>query len=98
MTDVVAKQIDGDTLENPGDYFYLESQKMSGTCGIEFKCPCGCGRQYMLLFTNYPTIKGDAERWKWDGNNYQPTLTPSIHNPSGCGYHGHLKAGIFRSC
>lgn len=98
MSEIVAKQIDGDTLVNPGDFFFIDSRNIGGICGIEFKCPCGCGLQAMLLFDNYPVIKNDNERWTWDKNQMQPTLKPSIHNPDGCGYHGYLTDGIFRSC
>lgn len=36
--------------------------------GINFSCPCGCGRIFSCSF----------ERWKWNGDRAAPTLTPSI--------------------
>lgn len=70
------------------------------TCGLFYKCPCGCGRVGYLPFRGRGRDGGQRPSWTWDGNKEKPTLAPSIHSDKakgGCGWHGHLTAGIFKS-
>ena len=39
---------------------------------------------------------GGERVWGWDGNEDQPTLSPSIHTP-GC-WHGYMRKGRLESC
>lgn len=61
--------------------------------GFAFVCPCGCGNEGWL-----PVVRGEARdhRWGWDGNSGKPTLTPSVLQ-TGCQWHGHLTAGVWRT-
>jgi Family of unknown function (DUF6527) len=44
----------------------------------------------------------DAQPWNWDGNEDNPTLTPSVYHNRGFGgqaeWHGHFTAGRMVSC
>lgn len=62
---------------------------------ILFVCPCGCGS-----LSNLPIKTGEktAHSWSWDGNETQPTLSPSIRQMIGCKYHGHLIQGVWSFC
>lgn len=56
--------------------------------GIEFKCPCGCGRDGYLPLKPRP-----SPSWEWDGNREAPTLKPSVLQVGGCRWHGWLRNG-----
>jgi len=43
------------------------------------------------------TGDGIAKAWQWDGNEDNPTVTPSININNGH-WHGYLTGGVFRSC
>jgi hypothetical protein len=60
--------------------------------GIAFKCPCGCGLDSWLPFSD-TTFEG----WQWDGSTEAPTLRPSVLNRQ-CGWHGHLTNGEWVEC
>lgn len=72
--------------------------------GINFDCPCGCGNQCYIPFTN-PLDGGpaiDKVTWNREGDTFENmTLTPSIrripHNGS-CGWHGFIKKGQIETC
>lgn len=74
----------------PGD-FRVRREK-SGYY-LDYECPREPGRYCGSL----PIATGPkSEReWKWDGNMEKPTLSPSINCVDGCGWHGHLKAGVW---
>ena len=57
--------------------------------GVAFDCP-GCGGDCWVPVN---VVHG----WSWDGNEVEPTLTPSL-GPRCCGWHGYLKAGRFVPC
>ena len=61
---------------------------------LGLKCP-KCGEvSAMTLDTNRSTETGKT--WHMEGWPDSITLTPSIHhNVPSCGYHGHLKNGVF---
>jgi hypothetical protein len=81
-----------DDLNSPG-CFMFDEQKRS----MLLVCPCGeCLRIRSIPLDAYPNDK--VPRWHWDGNEDLPTLTPSILDKGGCGWHGFLTAGVFRSC
>lgn len=64
-----------------------------------FTCP-GCGDFGSIRCTHPKDVGGKS----WDitgGSLSDPTtltLSPSIHCKGCCGWHGHLKAGVFESC
>ena len=85
--------------ENGADTVHPEG----GPKWLAFACPRGRGECSVPLF---PQTTGKGHTWKWDGNREAPTLTPSINclacnpeNPAekyaGCGWHGHLRDGVF---
>ena len=46
--------------------------------------------QYSRWSINHPNA--DGEQWEWDGNEEEPTITPSLHAE---GYwHGYVKKGV----
>ena len=59
--------------------------------GLIFVCPCGCG-----IVQHLPVSGNKA--WKWDGDEVNPTLHPSVLNVGKCGWHGHLVKGEWRKC
>lgn len=93
----------------PGDVHFSDEDyardplDVSAPKWIRFGCPRGHGECSVPIF---PQTGANGHSWKWDGNRESPTLTPSInclaHNPenpaekyAGCGWHGHLVAGVF---
>lgn len=87
---------DEDKLENPGDAFFTTNNKGEKQ-GLEFVCPCGCGDKSYIPFTNTEYSTG-GEAWDWNGNETEPTLSPSLQRVGGCEYHGHLRSGVFVEC
>lgn len=57
-----------------------------------FDCPIRTGQKCEVLLKPWPI---NAPTWDWDGNEQEPTLTPSINcnGNGGCGWHGFMKAG-----
>jgi hypothetical protein len=81
----------------PGDSMWSGSENPDEFPGrLMFICPCGCG--------SVAGIKVAGEhKWEWNGDFDKPTCTPSIlinahRDPPGCGWHGYLTDGVFRSC
>lgn len=84
-------------LKDAGDFIFTGATGVDGHAGMIFMCPCGCGDRSPIRFRQ---DANDSERpcWNWDGNESSPTLTPSLHKTSGCGWHGYLTAGVFKEC
>lgn len=72
--------------------------------GLIFDCPCGCGSRRGVPFTN-PLDGGeplrDAARggpgptWKREGESLADlTLSPSLRDVGGCGWHGWIRDGM----
>lgn len=61
---------------------------------LRFTCPCGCG-----MIGALPVFReGDkGDGWKWNGDELNPTTTPSIQMCGPCRWHGFLTAGFFES-
>lgn len=82
-------------------YGLYTSYKDNPHHGIMFVCP-GCRSITAIQFYQ---LDGRA-MWTWDGNVESPTCTPSIlhtkrgdgSKSDGCGWHGYLTNGEFRSC
>jgi hypothetical protein len=55
-----------------------------------FDCPRKPGHECSVLLKPWPII--GAPTWSWDGNEANPTLSPSI-NCGECGWHGFIQAG-----
>ena len=61
---------------------------------LHFTCPCGCGE-----FGSVPVAPGyGGHMWNWNGNETEPTLTPSIQKLGACRWHGYLTDGEFKTC
>lgn len=79
-----------DDESTPGAFCYYnrkDEEDISVVGGLVFVCPCGCGTQGSLNFT-----EGKSPLWKWNGKVDSPTLHPSILQGS-CGWHGWLEDG-----
>lgn len=75
-----------------------EGQHIDGRKGetrhLWMVCPCGCGSISAIPVPTPVFPFG----WTWDGNEEQPTLSPSIQKLTPCRWHGYLKKGVFESC
>ena len=63
---------------------------------IVFWCPNGKNRMCSIPITRGDQIEEQANRkWHWDGNEDEPTITPSIgcDAPPRCGWHGNITKG-----
>lgn len=94
-TNVKAVLVDGyrDDLPPGASMYWKEAHR------LQFACP-GCG-QFGGIRIGHPK---PAESPSWDivtGSPEDPTtltVSPSIHCVGCCGWHGHLKNGVFVSC
>jgi len=83
-------------LKNPGQFIFTSRIGTTEHTGLLFLCPCGCG-EFAGIGFDVPAAEGlNGPKWKWDGNDNAPTITPSIRRLGGCGWHGHLINGEFR--
>jgi hypothetical protein len=81
-----ANLIDADVPKGAGRFYTGPRGGM--VIGMVFRCP-RCGRVSEVRFTG-PAASA------WDGNRLRPTISPSIlHDAGGCGWNGHLRAGIW---
>lgn len=55
---------------------------------IMFICPCGCKQVVQIPITG-------ENSWSWNGDEDNPTLTPSIARMDGCKWHGFLTNGFW---
>ena len=85
-----------DELKNPGDLFYT-IDKEDKIVGFIEMCPCGCATIGAVTFDT-GSLEQKSPKWKWNGNKEKPTVTPSIRRIGGCGWHGYLTNGVFKSC
>ena len=75
--------------KRPGVFkFFSDDGKIAG---MNFRCPCPCARLTPIYFTGHHD-DGDAH-WDWDGNQDEPTLSPSLHAIGH--WHGYLRKGVF---
>lgn len=90
MPDVIANRVaDYEHAKSPGDFFFVKDE-MNHL--IQFLCPCGCG-----ALGGINVDQANPNAWSWDGNEDQPTITPSVSFLSGCRWHGYLTAGVFKT-
>lgn len=86
---------DGDRFRrdlSPGSVMWQNKELPSRY--LWFTCACGCGRVGCIPVSTNP-LQGE---WKWDGNETEPTLTPSIFSTGWpCKWHGFLTSGTWRS-
>jgi len=76
--------------------------------GINFDCPCGCGKRLGIAFDKTlegkdSPLKGDRILWHREGTTFEDlTLTPSIQNmdvkTNKEHWHGFLTNGEFIKC
>lgn len=90
-----------ENLEKPGDYYFKSEQYASGHGGdvesgpvIYLALPRGDGTDWALC--RLPLVQGETAisvpgRWKWDGDEDKPDITPSIHHVGV--WHGFVRAG-----
>lgn len=106
---VKANKVEGYAdLNKPGD-FYLNHVDGDKKIYLVFYCPCGkCERLHCCAIPIKEGLKL-PEYWQWDGNEEEPTLTPSIfrhvdiaaHGDTPahkCEWHGFLTKGVFTQC
>lgn len=62
--------------------------------GFACRCPCGCGKEMWLPVRAPHVAPSDRATWDWDGNETEPTLSPSVYNTGlPCQWHGYLRNG-----
>lgn len=98
---------DGISYRPPGTNGEADVPVPPYTAGLEFDCPCGCGKRRYLTWQNPPEPNipgGRGEGWTRTGDTFENlTLSPSIWakrdelRPDNCGWHGYLENGVFRS-
>lgn len=72
------------------------SLSKEGNGELEYVCPCGCSHvRHLPVTTADDRTSNDARGWQFDANIIYPTLTPSIHCTSHCGWHGYLTKGYW---
>jgi len=92
---IKAKRVDHfPDLKEPGQFLFYSQDGIEGHAGFTFLCPCGCGEHAGVQFIKGKNVFG----WNWDGNEEEPTVTPSIRRLDGCEWHGHLTGGYFKEC
>lgn len=85
-----------DRLKLPGHYRFVS--RNGKTAGVNFGCPCGCGRICGIYF------RGFGMRAEWDITGEWPNATASpsigVMNLEGGGFHWHgwLRNGVFEEC
>jgi len=97
--EIEAKRVDGfDDLKEPGDFILTSRIGIEADTGLLFVCPCGCGEFGGVSF-DVPEADGlSGPKWTWNGDRDRPTIASSIRRVGGCGWHGFLNDGVFRSC
>lgn len=75
-----------------GSVHWTRAKESRKPIHLVFICPCGCGAVNPIPVTTEPGGYG----WIWDGNETDPTLTPSILRTTGCKWHGHLTKGEWK--
>lgn len=89
---------DGERGAKAGHICYVVDAPDGNIVGLNFGCPCGCGRVYGATFKPHKPTGG----WDWNGDREKPTLTPSLgcYEDRGSAYHwhGYLTAGVFTAC
>ena len=83
-------------VNNRGDFFW-EQRPSDGAQFISMAIPCtpdSDGRDWEFICIQVCRSESDkTDRiWLWDGNNDQPTLSPSIHTHHI--WHGWVKGGV----
>ena len=82
-------------MQNPGDFAWAYDREQ--IVAIYLMCP-SCGETHGV-----PVKPGDPNGWDWNGNQDEPTLTPSIFFRDGhiqnrdCRWHGYLTNGEWRT-
>lgn len=83
-------------LKKSGQFMLTSRAGTTAHTGLLAVCPCGCGEFCGISF-DVPEAAGlHGPKWKWDGNEEAPTITPSIRRIDGCKWHGWLTAGVFK--
>lgn len=83
-----ARKVAHGQMAQPGDFCFAPDHSY-----IYVWLPGGSGPDALRIARGHP---GKERWWGWDGNEDQPTITPSILSPGE--WHGYLTAGEFRSC
>ena len=80
-----------DHIRKPGDFkLLLDGEDRR----IVYACPRGKGLCGVAIA---PSKLPNGASWTFDGNMETPTLSPSINCVGGCGWHGFVTAGEWRS-
>lgn len=87
-----------DDVTEPGQFILTSRIGTDAHTGMLFSCPCGCGAFSGVSF-DVPEAKGlSGPKWKWNGSETSPTVSPSIRRIDGCKWHGWLRDGVFVEC
>ena len=82
-----------------GQFSYITKEGVDGHAGMAINCP-GCAQQgYLPLVcdgVDLPHINERDHQWRLSGTDDKPTLSPSIVSTGCCGWHGHLRDGVWR--
>ncbi|MBI1202526.1 MAG: hypothetical protein GC182_08450 [Rhodopseudomonas sp.] len=91
----VKAQLVRDADEGPAGGYELYKSGDRYPAGMIYQCPCGCKRIGALAFRPHA-----SPSWEWDGNQEQPTLSPSVHDISNgkTHWHGYLRNGVWENC
>lgn len=99
ITPVPATQVEkiyhNETPNIPGGFKWNRNDEGKAV-RIHFTCPCGCGS-----YIDLPVNADKQPFWNWDGNETEPTLTPSIwinKDRPHFNWHGYLTKGVFKPC
>lgn len=95
MSDLQGKLVkDFDEALNAGDFWWTGEPPLR----LNFVCPCGCGSVGGVSVRKDENDRGGNHPiWGWNENKEQPTIQPSIKFVGGCGWHGFLTNGIFKT-
>lgn len=101
MRETIGIKVEDDVEpQNPGEYQFMPNDSADYIAGIIFMCPCGCGEEGRIRFSNPsdPEREENYPTWTWNGDKDNPSLTPSIDRKNTCGWHGYLTNGVFKGC
>jgi len=89
----VVFELDDGCLPDYGEPGNFELRLSQGS--VLLACP-GCGRVSGMSIGNPKPSRSPS--WLITGEPSAPTFAPSINCEGCCGWHGHLKAGIYEIC
>lgn len=83
-----------------GSIWFSDAQR-DRVCSMWFWCPSGSGQLCRITVGIEHKSHINSPTWNWNGNEENPTLSPSVNNlPSEVtpGWHGWLRDGYWETC